>query len=115
MKLTRRSLLQAGALGAAAAAPSARALADDQPALVIYDSRSPQSTAFARRHRAEKIDIAAEDENLWRNLRTAAPTGRVIGLTSWDQLVIVRGYMEEQGKRLTSEVATGRLFRWDMG
>lgn len=113
MRLSRRSFLQAGAVATAAVAPTL-AFAARGPALVIFDSRIAESLAFARGFAAPAIDVAREDANLWRQLRAAAPEGQVIGLTGWNDWVLARGYLEEKGKRLREEVATGQLFRWTM-
>ncbi len=113
MKVSRRTLIK-GAGAVTAVLPSARALAREAPALVIYDSRLSVSRAFARRHSAPKIDVATEDANLWRALRSSTAQGRVIGLTRWNDLIIARGYLEERGKRLRGEVPDGNLYLWDM-
>jgi hypothetical protein len=113
MTLSRRSLMKGG-VAVAVALPSARALARVTPSLVIYDSRLSASRSFARRFAAPAIDVAKEDAHFWRTLRTQTPSGRIVGLTRWNDLVLARGYLEEQGKRLHSEVAEGPLFRWDM-
>lgn len=115
MKVSRRSLLKAGAVASLAASGTARAVAGAAPALVIYDSRLPESRAFAALVSAPRIDVAHEDARFWKSLREAAPQGRIAGLTRWSDLVLVRGYLEEQGRRVTAETRQGMLFRWDMG
>ena len=115
MKLSRRSLIKAGAVASLAATGTARAMAGTSPALVIYDSRLPESRAFAALVSAPRIDVAHEDARFWKSLREAAPKGRIAGLTRWSDLVVVRGYLEEQGRRITTETRQGLLFRWDMG
>lgn len=115
MKLSRRSLIKVGAVASLAASGTARAMAGAAPALVIYDSRLPESRAFAALIPAPRIDVAQEDARFWASLRAAAPKGRIAGLTRWSDLVVVRGYLEEQGRRLRHETRQGMLFRWDMG
>lgn len=115
MKLSRRSLIKVGAVASLAASGTARAMAGAAPVLVIYDSRLPESRAFAALIPAPRIDVAQEDARFWASLRAAAPKGRIAGLTRWSDLVVVRGYLEEQGRRLRHEMRQGMLFRWDMG
>jgi hypothetical protein len=115
MTLSRRSLIKSGAAAAAATAASGPiAAASAMPALVVFDGRSPLSRAFANTHFAPVIDVAIEDDNLWRTLRSAAPTGSITGMTGWSDWVVVRGLLEEKGKRLKSEKQSGTLFLWTM-
>ena len=115
MRLDRRSFVKAGAAASAitgiGTAARAAALA---PVLVIYDSRVPGSRAFADGHNAPRLDVAAEHGQRWRGLRATLPEGRVIGLTRWSDLVIVRGYAGEQGKRLRHQRKIGRFFAWEL-
>lgn len=114
MILSRRSLVKTGVLATAIATTTARALATPRPALIIYDSRLPQSSAFARNWSTPKIDVAHEDAHFWRTLRTVAPDGTILGITSWSDWVVVRGLLEEKGMRVKQEAASGTLFRWTM-
>ncbi|MEP7351117.1 MAG: hypothetical protein ABI668_14350 [Sphingorhabdus sp.] len=114
MILSRRSLIKTGVVATAIATTTARVLAAPQPALVIYDSRLPQSSAFARVWRTRKIDVAHEDARFWRALRTVSRDGAILGITSWSDWVIVRGLLEEKGMRVKQEAASGTLFRWTM-
>ncbi|MBC2651201.1 hypothetical protein H7F50_03265 [Novosphingobium flavum] len=115
MRLDRRKFVKASAAVSALSGLGATARAATQaPALVIYDSRLSESCAFADRHGALKFDIAAEHGQLWRGMRSGLPAGRVIGLTRWSDLVIVRGYAGEQGKRLRHHRKLGRLFVWEL-
>lgn len=114
MKLSRRSMLKWGAAAPVALSGTARAALGPAPALIIADSRLPASRAFAAGHSAPVIDVAHEDARFWSTLRSAAPQGGVVGLTSWSDFVIVRGALEGQGKRLKSQSREGRLFRWEM-
>jgi len=116
MILSRRNLLASGAAAATVAAVGgSHFAAGAPPALVVYDSRRTDSLAFARSIAAPRIDIAREDANLWRAVRSAAVDGTVVGLTGWSDWVLVRGMLEEKGKRLRREARVGRLFQWTMG
>ncbi len=117
MKLSRRTLIKTGSITAVAAMASVRAVGGEAPALVVFDSRLAQSRAFAGAHNGPRIDVAHEDANFWRALRADAPVGRVIGLTAWSDLVVVRGLLEEKGKRLKAEHRLGEshILRWEMG
>ena len=116
MILSRRKLLASGAAAATiAAAGGLRLAAAALPSLVIYDSRRVDSLAFAQTIAAPRIDIAREDANLWRAVRGVAIQGTVVGLTAWSDWVLVRGMLEEKGKRMRSETRNGRLFQWAMG
>jgi hypothetical protein len=116
MKASRRGILKAGVLGLAAGATPALAVAAKGPSVLVYDSRLPASRAFAATSAvATKIDVAHQDRTFWRTLRSARIDGTVTGMTGWSDLVIVRGLLEEQGKRLRGETRHGMLFRWEMG
>lgn len=114
MLLSRRALIKSGVTISAIASVGGKATAFSSPKLVIFDSRSLASITFARRYAAPRIDVAKEDEKFWRALRTASPEGRVVGMTGWSDFVIVRGLLEEKGKRLKGQMPTQRLFRWTM-
>jgi hypothetical protein len=115
MNVTRRLVLK-GALLAAASACAATGRAAGMPSepMVVYDSRLPQSRELLRQNSGRAIDVADEHANFWRTLRGTAPRGRVVGLTSWSDLVQVRGLLEEKGLRLRAEARCGRLFYWEM-
>jgi hypothetical protein len=115
MSVTRRTLLQ-GLLVAAGTVSTGTGWAISVPAmaLLVYDSRLPQSRTLKHRHGGRSIDLAHEHANFWRHLRTLRYDGRVVGLTSWSDLVQVRGLLEEQGKRLRAEAPCGPLFYWEM-
>jgi len=116
MKVTRRNMLKAGGALALVSSAGVRAATQSGTALVVYDSRIAQSRAFAidaQRLGVEVVDVAHQDRARWHVLRNA-PAGRVIGLTRWSDYVQARGALEDQRKRLRSEVAHGRLFRWEM-
>jgi hypothetical protein len=114
MRLTRRTMIKSGAGVVALSSLGGTTAFAAPPALIIFDSRLAESLAFARRYSAPRIDVSREDENFWRALRAAAPDGAIIGMTSWSDLVVVRGYLEERGKRLKSETRAGNLFGWTM-
>jgi hypothetical protein len=115
MSVTRRWVLK-GALLAAASACAATGRATGMPSepMVVYDSRLPQSRKLLRQNSRRAIDVADEHANLWRTLRGTVPRGRVVGLTSWCDLVLVRGLLEEKGLRLRAAARCGRLFYWEM-
>jgi hypothetical protein len=115
VSITRRSVLQ-GALVAAAAVSTGttRDLAVPPAALLVYDSRLPQSSALKRRHVGQSIDLAHEHANFWRNLRSLRASGTVVGLTCWSDYVQVRALLEERRKRLRTEARWGPLFYWEM-
>ena len=115
MSITRRAMLQ-GTLGAATtlATGASSALAVPPQALLVYDSRLPQSRALRSAYAGRVLDLAYEQVNLWRNLRNLRPGGRVVGLTSWSDYVQVRSLLEERRSRLRAEARCGRLFYWEM-
>ncbi len=119
MRLSRRSMLKGSALaGSAMAAPAFAAIASETP-LVVFDSRIPESSAFAATHAsAARLDLAQGVENAWRALNFPRA---VTGLTRWSDWTALRGALEEQGLRLGEEMRvasplSGRthLFRWTM-
>jgi len=113
MNITRRSLLKC-ALVAATAVPGTSRLRPEPGVLLVYDSRLPQSLALQQSHVGRAIDLAHEHANRWENLRRLRPDGRVVGLTSWSDLVQVRGLLEQRGSRLRAQARRGRLFYWEM-
>jgi hypothetical protein len=124
MSVSRRTLLKgAGALGAASAIPFAGS--SKIPLLALYDGRLPEARAFAataRRRGLRAIDVAAPGASVWHIARQELDRpGAIIGLTGWSDWVILRGLMEEQGKRLRHETriahAAPRIatpFAWEM-
>ena len=115
MKVSRRDFVKAGAaVTAVAGGRATEALAKGAPVLVVYDSRHPESLAFAAGHELPRLDVAAEHGQLWKTVRSSLPEGKVIGLTRWSELVIMRGYAGEQGKRLRHERKVGRFFAWEL-
>jgi hypothetical protein len=114
MKIDRRSLLKSGAVAGGIAAAPIAARAFEPLALIVFDSRTLSSRAFARKMGGRKLDIAQEDILFWRNMRSARKGGRVEGLTSWSDWVLARGLLEEKGLRVKTEAKAGKLFRWTM-
>jgi hypothetical protein len=107
VSVSRRAVLKgASALGAATALPMA--VTAKQPVLAVYDSRLPESRLFAvtqRRSGIRVIDIAQGGRALWTVAQQDIPaSGTIIGMTGWSDWVVLRGLMEEQGKRLTHEI-----------
>ncbi len=115
MNVTRREVLQAAMLTATVGSMGS-VIAFSMPAavLLVYDSRLPRSLALRARHPARAIDVAAEHATRWRGLRDWRSEGRVAGLTTWSDWVLVRGFLEEKRKRVRTEARRGELFYWEM-
>jgi len=116
MKLTRRNMLKASGAAALVVSSGLRASGQRDAVLAVYDSRLPESCAFAQHAAAggvALIDVAAEGRTRWAKLR-AAPQGKIIGLTRWSDYVSARGALEDQRKRLRSEIAHGPYLLWEM-
>jgi hypothetical protein len=114
MTVSRRTLLKGtAAIGAATALPAIAARS--KVICTIIDSRIPASLRFAKNAAGPVIDVAHEDAAFWKKLRSA-PDGTVTGMTRWSDFVIIRGLLEEQGKRLRDEAhdASTALFTWTM-
>lgn len=119
MRVTRRSMLKGGALAGSALAMPAAAIELGKAPLVIFDSRVPESVAFAATQAGlRRIDLAQGTEAAWRALGEPA---RVSGLSRWSDWTALRGALEERGLRLEQETRvagplSGRdhLFRWTM-
>lgn len=115
MNLSRRSLLQGALVAAAAVSAGARAeFAIPPVALLVFDSRLPQSRALRCCHAGCSVDLAAEHAILWRTLRGLRRHGPVLGLTSWTDYVQARALLEERRWRVRLEARQGRLFYWEM-
>ncbi len=114
MRINRRSLLKSSAVAGGLIAAPVAARAFSPPPLTFFDSRILSSRAFAHHARGGKIDVALEDGAFWRNVRTTNRPGRVEGLTTWSDWVLVRGLLEEKGLRVKTESKAGTLFRWTM-
>lgn len=121
MIVSRRSMLKAGAAASAAITVPAFAAARVST-LILFDSRIPESRAFARTVSGVMIDLADIETAQWAKLRADfAGKHRALGLTGWTDWVTARGFLEERGLRLTSETSVpapvsgkAHLFRWEM-
>jgi hypothetical protein len=124
MIVSRRSVLKAGAAATATISLPAFA-ASNTDTLILFDSRVPESRAFAKQignAMVAMIDIVEVEKTQWSALRMDfAGKHHVIGLTGWTDWVIARGFLEERGLRLTSETSVpapvsgkAHLFRWTM-
>lgn len=119
MQVSRRAMLKGGALATSAIAVPAVALELQGIPLVIFDSRIPESVAFAATQTGRRtIDLASGAEAAWRALGNPS---RVNGLTRWSDWTALRGALEEQGLRAKEDARasaplSGRdqLFRWSM-
>jgi hypothetical protein len=124
MRVSRRTILKgAGALGAVSAAA---VVAQEKNLLIaVFDSRLPEANAFAadaRQRGLKTIDISANDREIWQIAREDLVVSEtIIGLTGWSDWLMLRGLLEEQGKRMTHQrrlTHTGnRLatpFEWSM-
>ncbi len=119
MSVSRRQMLGGVALvGAAGAVGIARVLPrGDKARVVVFDSARPASRAFAKGKGAvQRIDLVQEARTNWRAVRTLRKGEPVAGYTSWNAYVTARGWLEEQGLRLTSEALDRRagLVIWSM-
>lgn len=112
MTVTRRRVLQ-GSGATIAVMGAAPSLAFGRADLALFDSRHRASRAFAGQHWAT-LDVAQEDARLWQTLRQGALPDRIEGLTAWSDWVVVRGLLEERGKRVRTETRRGALFHWTM-
>lgn len=117
LRLSRRRLLQgAGAAGLIAARP---ALAASAPALLIYDSRIPESAAFA----AASPNPSRHDLAQGRiDPRRIAAVSRMEGLTRHSDYVALslalrlQGMRRQDDRRLPPSISTrDHLFRWSLG
>ena len=119
MRVSRRSMLKGSAIaGAVAATPAIAAMARPAP-VVVFDSRIPESVAFAASQPARtQFDLAQGTAHAARAIKDLQA---VTGLTRWSDWTALRGVMEAQGLRLSEETRaaaplSGRthLFRWTM-
>jgi hypothetical protein len=115
IRLTRRNFVKTGAVAASFTLPHTRLMAAMSPALFIFDSSLPESVRAAQGAGSALLDIAAQRPDAMRQLRAKLPDGIIAGLTRWSDYVLVRGYAEEQGKRIQSERSRAGLIEWQMG
>lgn len=124
MRLDRRRMLKGTALaGAGLSLPLASAAVQARARLAIYDSRIPESRAFASSAGiARTIDLSDEHASRFAALRGPLPEGaEVEGLTGWSDWVALRGELEARGLRVAAEEPVhaplshqAHLFRWSM-
>jgi len=117
MRVARRNMLKASGAAMFLGITNLRARTPRNTSLAVYDSRLAGSRAFAaeaRRKGIALVDVATTDHDLWRALRQAPSTGNIVGLTRWSDYVTARGALEDQRKRLRSEIANGPYFLWEM-
>lgn len=110
--VTRRALL-GGAAGVAGIAVMPSALAKQEPALHVFDSRLGLLKPRARVHH----DVANEDASLWRASRDLAvkPGDQVTGVTRWTDWIAMRGLFNERGLRTRRVTVAGNIATWEMG
>lgn len=115
--VTRRGLLKGAAVAGAAGALPISAAALGAQRLVIYDSRLPQSLAFARTMpAAHAIDLAEAYETRFAVLRNHLPEGLTVeALTRRSDMVDLRQELARQGLRISGSPRYGTtLVRWSM-
>jgi len=119
--LDRRTVLKGAVV--AGAAPLIAGAAAPARTLLVFDSRLPESLAFARHLGAvHRLDLAGAHASQWADLRGELPAvTRIEGLTGWSDWVAVRGELEARGLRLTAEdrvsaplSGKAHLLRWTM-
>lgn len=110
MRLSRRTFAKAGAAAVAVGLPT---LAGAVEPLTIYDSRVAQSRFHALRTPGAKLDLAREDSR-WPNLRAALPERPIHGFLRWSDYVLVRGFAEDQRRRVRSERRVGHLIAFEI-
>jgi len=104
--VSRRQVLGGVALAGAAGAFATHRFggAGKQPHVIVFDSQKPASRAFAHdQGGTRRIDLALERGRNWSGVRAVRKQGPVAGLTSWNDYVAARGWLEERGLRLASE------------
>ena len=113
--VTRRGLLKAGAVASVAVAVPVGAAVLKGAALVVHDSRVPESRAFARTAGGQALDLAQEHGQRFATIRSGLPKGsRIEGLTRWSDYVALRRELYRQGFRVTAESRSGALMRWSL-
>ena len=114
--VSRRNVLKGAAVAGVATAVPLGAAAIGPRRLVVYDSRVPASLAFARTMSAAyTVDLAEAHTTRFAVLRQDLPKGLTVeGLTRRSDLIALRHELGRQGLRLSTETASGALFRWTM-
>ena len=113
MRVSRRMFVKAAA--AASATGATPALAAATVALVVYDSRLPQSRLWAAHIGGPVVDVAEQHATRWQAMRAPLPAGRIIGLTRWSDFILARGFAAEQRRPLRGTRRAGDLHLWDIG
>lgn len=102
-------------MATSAVAVPATAMAFDSRKFAVFDSTLAPSRAFARTLRAPALDLAAEHRTRFAALRSGLGAAKSVeGLTRWADWVAVRGELERQGWRASSEARHRGLIRWTM-
>jgi hypothetical protein len=113
LKIGRRTFMKAGVAMAAMPLPAYASTTPDV-SLVVFDKLRPTSRYFAQQFGINARDVAQLHAENWATFRAPLPAGPIAGLTNWSDLVIARGYAEEQGRRLRFERQQGQLFEWQI-
>jgi hypothetical protein len=115
VKLSRRQFAAAAAGGAGLILVARPIPATARPALALIDPSLPGARDFARATRT----LAIGGERFWASARAGfglAPGGTVVGLTGWDDWVVLRGLFAERRLRVLDEIRIGeRAFAWRVG
>ena len=128
MATRRNLLLSAGGGAAMLSAPSVFASQKGNPSegvaskgVFIYDSRNQTSLRMAQTARnsgMQLLDVSREEAARWQGVRRLARESRAVaGMTGWSSWVLLRGFLEEGGKRVVEERridAGPTLFFWRM-
>ncbi len=123
MRASRRSVLKGAGVTVFAVGLTGRADSSQAASIMVHDSRIPESRAFAETCKGLlRINLAEKNEARLQSLRALGPNpGPVIGVTGWNDWVMVRGLLEEKGLRLVSEAPVpapvsgkAHLFAWEM-
>ena len=60
------------------------------------------------------LDVATQDACHWDTIRRGQLPDTINGATGWSDWVVVRGLLEERGRRVTAETRRGAVFHWSM-
>jgi hypothetical protein len=117
MSVSRRQVLGGAAVIGAAGAIGVHRMAGrgKAPELILYDSRKPASLTLARgQPGVRQLNLA--NAATWSDIRRAQLKGPVSGLTSWNDYVSARQWLEEKGLRVAAESHDRKqdLIAWTM-
>lgn len=101
----RRTVLLAGGAALAASLPRL-SFSGEADVLEVYDSRLGAAGI------GRGIDVARGDLFLWKTL-VDSRAQRVVGTTSWADFVLVRGILEERGRRVVKHRFSNRLMEFE--